>query len=124
MKRRVRKDKGSSNSNNNNTTTSLKRKQTEQLRNKEKKNIFDNDLLTAREKRWLNNNNNAKLKYKLIRQYLPEENILKWKPIPKTSKKTLKKIVSKTLNIFKKTFFRFFRFFSFFLFLLLGHIYY
>ncbi|ORX68438.1 hypothetical protein BCR32DRAFT_297486 [Anaeromyces robustus] len=65
--------------------------------NEQKKdNLFDSDLLTSKEKKWLKNNN-SKLKCKIIRQYLTEDNILKWKPIPKTSKKTLKKIISKTL---------------------------
>jgi len=89
MRRKVRKGKNSSSSSSNN----LKKNQKEQ---RKKESLFDSDILTAKEKKWLNNNN-SKLKCKIIRQYLPEENLLKWKPIPKTSKNTLKKLVSKTL---------------------------
>eukprot|EP00833_Pecoramyces_ruminatium_P012038 jgi/Orpsp1_1/1186070/evm.model.c7180000096739.2 len=72
---------------------STKRKQTEQ---KKKESIFNNNLLNNREKRWLKSNN-SQLKCKITRQYLTEENILKWKPIPKPTKKVLKKLISKTL---------------------------
>ncbi|ORX49371.1 hypothetical protein BCR36DRAFT_328541, partial [Piromyces finnis] len=76
-----------------NTKNNLKKKQSEE---KEKEAIFDSKLLTKKEKKWLKNDNTT-LKCKLIRQYITEENILKWKPIPKASKKTLKKLISKTL---------------------------
>ncbi|OUM62411.1 hypothetical protein PIROE2DRAFT_61926 [Piromyces sp. E2] len=85
MRRRTRKNTKAKNT--------LKKRKTEQ---KKKENVFDSELLTEKERKWLKNDN-AMLKCKLIRQYLTEENVLKWKPIPKASKKTLKKIISKTL---------------------------
>jgi len=74
-------------------TRSTKQKKTEE---EKKESLFDSHILNSREIKWLKNDN-SELKCKITRQYLTEENILKWKPIPKSSKKVLKKLISKTL---------------------------
>jgi len=84
MKRRTRK------------TTKPKNTLKKNQEQKKKENLFDSELLTEKERKWLKNDN-ATLKCKIIRQYLTEETILKWKPIPDASKKTLKKVIGKTL---------------------------